>query len=305
MKPKISVVSPVYNEECNLDVFVQEVVVEIEKLEVPFEIIICNDGSEDGTKELLSLICEKDTRVKGINFSRNFGQHAAIAAGIHKSTGEFTIVLDGDLQDDPSAISNLLREAESGFDIVFVARTNRKVSKIYSLMQHIFYFFLNQISDLSFDSRIGNYSIINEKVRIAYVNLNGSIKYYPAALKWLGFKSSIVSSEQRARNPQSKTKYNLLSRSRLAFQVIVAHSRKPLKLAVVLGFLIAALGALLSFLVLWLYLQDNLNQPGWASTIVVIVTFSGIQLFTLGIFGLYIGEIFDSSQKKPLFIIEP
>jgi len=305
MKPKISVVSPVYNEECNLDQFVQEIVIEIEKLEVPFEIIICNDGSEDGTKELLSIICEKDTRVKGINFSRNFGQHAAIAAGIHKSIGEFTIIMDGDLQDDPSAIANLLREAESGSDIVFVARTNRKVSKIYSLMQHLFYFFLNHISDLSFDSRIGNYSIINQKVRVAYVNLNGSIKYYPAALKWLGFNSSIVSSDQRTRNPQSKTKYNLLSRFRLAFQVIVAHSRKPLKLAVVLGFLIAASGALLSFLVLWLYLQDNLNQPGWASTIVAIITFSGIQLFTLGIFGLYIGEIFDSSQKKPPYIIEP
>jgi dolichol-phosphate mannosyltransferase len=134
--------------------------------------------------------------------------------------------------------------------------------------------------------------------------LNGSIKYYPAALNWLGFTTSIVYSEQRARKSESKTKYNLFSRLRLAFQVIVAHSRKPLKLAVILGFIIAAVGILLSFWVLWLFLNDNLSQPGWASTIVAIISLSGLQLFTLGIFGLYIGEIFDSSQKKPQFIIE-
>jgi polyisoprenyl-phosphate glycosyltransferase len=304
MKPKVSIVSPVYNEESNLSEFVNQVVYELERISASFEVIICNDGSQDGTKLLLLNICKNDSRVKAINFSRNFGQHAAIAAGIQASTGEFIIVMDGDLQDNPSAISELLSEAESGVDIVFVARTNRKVSKLYSFLQRRFYLFLNMISDLSFDPRFGNFSIISEKVQKSYIDLNGSIKYYPAALNWLGYSTSIVFSEQRARNPQTKTKYNLFSRFRLAFQVILAHSRKPLKLAIILGFLIAAVGLLLSFFVLWLYLNDNLNQPGWASTIVAIISLSGLQLFTLGIFGLYIGEIFDSSQKKPQFIIE-
>jgi dolichol-phosphate mannosyltransferase len=304
MKPKVSIVSPVYNEESNLSEFVNQVVYELERISASFEVIICNDGSQDGTKLLLLNICKNDSRVKAINFSRNFGQHAAIAAGIQASTGEFIIVMDGDLQDNPSAISELLSKAESGVDIVFVARTNRKVSKLYSFLQRGFYLFLNMISDLSFDPRFGNFSIISEKVQKSYINLNGSIKYYPAALNWLGYSTSIVFSEQRARDPQTKTKYNLFSRFRLAFQVILAHSRKPLKLAIILGFLIAAVGLLLSFFVLWLYLNDNLNQPGWASTIVAIISLSGLQLFTLGIFGLYIGEIFDSSQKKPQFIIE-
>ena len=304
MKPKVSIVSPVYNEESNLSEFVNQVVYELERISASFEVIICNDGSQDGTKLLLLNICKNDSRVKAINFSRNFGQHAAIAAGIQASTGEFIIVMDGDLQDNPSAISELLSKAESGVDIVFVARTNRKVSKLYSFLQRRFYLFLNMISDLSFDPRFGNFSIISEKVQKSYINLNGSIKYYPAALNWLGYSTSIVFSEQRARDPQTKTKYNLFSRFRLAFQVILAHSRKPLKLAIILGFLIAAVGLLLSFFVLWLYLNDNLNQPGWASTIVAIISLSGLQLFTLGIFGLYIGEIFDSSQKKPQFIIE-
>jgi glycosyltransferase involved in cell wall biosynthesis len=304
MKPKVSIVSPVYNEESNVSEFVNQVVCELERISASFEVIICNDGSQDGTKLLLSNICKNDSRVKAINFSRNFGQHAAIAAGIQASTGEFIIVMDGDLQDDPSAISELLSKAESGVDIVFVARTNRKVSKLYSFLQRRFYLFLNLISDLSFDPRFGNFSIISEKVQKSYIDLNGSIKYYPAALNWLGYSTSIIFSEQRARNPQTKTRYNLSSRFRLAFQVILAHSRKPLKLAIILGFLIAAVGLLLSFFVLWLYLNDNLNQPGWASTVVAIISLSGLQLFTLGIFGLYIGEIFDSSQKKPQFIIE-
>jgi polyisoprenyl-phosphate glycosyltransferase len=305
MKPKVSVVSPVYNEENNLIEFVTQVTSELEKIEVTFEIIICNDGSQDRTKEILSTLCKNDSRIKGLNLSRNFGQHAAISAGIHQSTGKFVVVMDGDLQDDPSAISSLLREAESGFEIVFVARTNRKVSRFYLLMQRLFYFFLNQFSDLTFDQRFGNFSIISEKVRLSYIHLNGSIKYYPAALNWLGYKFSVVSSEQRERNPQSKAKYNLVSRFRLALEVIVAHSRKPLKLAIVLGFFIATLGVLLSFLVLWLHINGELTQPGWASTIVAIISFSGMQLFTLGIFGIYIGEIFDSSQKKPQYIIEP
>ena len=305
MKPKVSIVSPVYNEESNVSEFVNQVVYELERISASFEVIICNDGSQDRTKLLLSNICKNDSRVKAINFTRNFGQHAAIAAGIQASTGEFIIVMDGDLQDNPSAISELLSKAESGVDIVFVARTNRKVSKLYSFLQRRFYRFLSMISDLSFDPRFGNFSIISEKVQKSYIELNGSIKYYPAALNWLGYSTSIVFSEQRARNPQTKTKYNLYSRFRLAFQVILAHSRKPLKLAIILGFLIAAVGLLLSFFVLWLYLNDNLNQPGWASTIVAIISLSGLQLFTLGIFGLYIGEIFDSSQKKPQFIIEP
>jgi glycosyltransferase involved in cell wall biosynthesis len=304
MNPKVSIVSPIYNEQSSLSEFVNQVIFELEKISVPFEIIICNDGSQDETKLKLLNICKADSRVRAINFSRNFGQHAAIAAGVQASIGEYVVVMDGDLQDNPSTISELLRRADSGFDIVFVARTNRKVSRLYSLLQRNFYFFLNMISDLSFDPRFGNFSIINAKVRKAYIDLNGSIKYYPAALNWLGFSTSVVFSEQRSRKSETKTKYNLFSRLRLAFQVIVAHSRKPLKLAVILGFLIAVIGVLLSFWVLWLYLNDNLNQPGWASTVVAVISLSGLQLFTLGIFGLYIGEIFDSSQKKPQFIIE-
>ena len=305
MKPKVSIVSPVYNEEINLVELIRQVTIELEELNETFEIIICNDGSQDGTRELLSKLSKKDSRVKAINFSRNFGQHAAIAAGINQASGEFVVVMDGDLQDDPSTIPILLRQAKSGYDIVFVARTNRKVSRIYSIMQRFFYFFLNQISDLHFDPKFGNFSIISEKVRGSYLDLNGSIKYYPAALNWLGYDSTVVTSEQRKRNPQSKAKYNLQSRFRLAFQVILAHSRKPLKLAICFGFLIAVTGIFLSFLVLWLYLNDELNQPGWASLIVAIISLSGLQLFTLGIFGLYIGEIFDSSQKKPQYIIAP
>jgi glycosyltransferase involved in cell wall biosynthesis len=305
MNPKVSVVAPVYNEEDCLSEFISQVIFELEKISIPFEIVICNDGSQDGTKLLLAKICEDDSRVKKINLSRNFGQHAAITAGIYASIGEYTIVMDSDMQDDPSVISKLLHKAESGYDIVFVARTNRKVSGLYSLLQRIFYFFLNMVSDLTFDPRFGNFSIISKKVRKAYIDLNGSIRYYPAALNWLGFATSIVFCEQRARKSETKTKYNFFSRLRLAFQVIVAHSRKPLKLAVVLGFFIATVGFLLSFWVLWLHLNDSLTQPGWASTIVAIISLSGLQLFTLGIFGLYIGEIFDSTQKKPQFIIEP
>lgn len=303
MKPTVTVVSAAYNEEIALPEFINQLFCELEKLDVIFEIIICNDGSEDKTKELLSGISNQDSRITVINFSRNFGQHAAISAGVLHARGEYIVVMDCDLQDDPSIIRELLNEAKAGTDIVFVARTNREASYIYRSLQRLFYFILNLVSELSFDPRIGNFSIINRRVQKAYKELQGSIIYYPAALKWLGFKTSVVTAKQKSRNPVTRSRYNLLSRLKLALQVIVMHSRKPLKFAIVIGTLIALLGVILSFVILWMYLNDNLNQPGWASLMVSIISLSGIQLFTLGIFGLYIGEIFDLSGEKPQYII--
>ena len=137
----------------------------------------------------------------------------------------------------------------------------------------------------------------------SYLGLNGSISYYPAALNWLGFKSSVIMYEQGNRRAGTKTKYNFKSRARLAIEVIISHSRKPLRLAIFLGTFMAAVGLGLGILVFVMYLNNTLSQPGWASLFVAIVTLSGIQLFTLGIFGLYIGEIANSTQNKPQFVI--
>ena len=302
MSLKLSIVAPVYNEATVLETFISEIVTVLESINVPFEIILSNDGSTDETERIISRLAKRDSRILGINLSRNFGQHAAISAGINRALGDFIVVMDSDLQDDPEAIKHLLKEIERGFDIVFVARTNRKVSNLYTFFQFLFYKFLNLISDLSFDRRFGNYSIISKRVREAYINLNDSIKYYPAALRWLGFSTSNVNFEQRRRKIDTHPKYNFRSRLRLAFEIIVSHSRKPLHLAILLGGFIGRIGVCIGVVVLWLHVNNRLTQPGWASLFVTIITLSGGQLFTLGIFGLYIGDIANSSQRKPHYI---
>jgi glycosyltransferase involved in cell wall biosynthesis len=303
MKPVISIVSPIYNEAPILRKFIEQIIYEINILRVSYEIILVNDGSNDKTMDLMIKLAEENPRIIGINFSKNFGQHAAISAGLEKSSGIYTVVMDGDLQDDPGAIHSLLKRIELGFDIVFVARLKRKNSRIYKFLQFVFYFFLNKLSDLTFDSRVGNFSMISERVKDAYKDLNGSIKYYPAALNWLGFSSSTIEFEQRDRGIGSRSKYTFDKRIRLALEVIVSHSRKPLRLAVITGVVMASIGFILGFIVLWLYLENNLSQPGWASLFVAIISLSGIQLLTLGIFGLYLGEISKLAQSKPQYVI--
>lgn len=303
MKPFISIVSPVYNEAPILRKFIEQIIYEIDILKVSYEVILVNDGSNDKTLDLMFQLAEENPRIIGINFSKNFGQHAAIRAGLEKSSGMYTVVMDGDLQDDPGALHSLLKRIELGFDIVFVARLKRKNSKVYKFLQFVFYLFLNKLSDLTFDPRIGNFSIISERVRDAYKDLNGSIKYYPAALNWLGFSSSTIEFEQRYRGVGSRSKYTFGKRIKLALEVIISHSRKPLRLAVITGVVMASIGFILGFIVLWLYLENNLSQPGWASLFVAIISLSGIQLLTLGIFGLYLGEISKLAQSKPQYVI--
>jgi dolichol-phosphate mannosyltransferase len=181
---------------------------------------------------------------------------------------------------------------------------NRKPSRFYIIGQKFFYGFLSRISNLQFNPNFGNFSMISRRVLDSYLSLNGSIGFYPAAIKWLGFPSSTVDYQVRMRPPESNSKYTFTSRVRLALQVIISHSERPLRLIVLVGAFFAITGIILALIVFWAYFNGKLTQPGWPSLFVATVLFSGFQFLSLGSLGLYIAEINKVTKNRPLYVVE-
>ena len=188
----LSVVIPVYNESSLIDELVKRVKTNVKLITEDYEIIIVDDGSQDNTWNSIENEAKSENRIKGIKFSRNFGHHYAITAGLHNSNGEWVVVMDGDLQDRPEVIPELYKKAHEGFDVVFVSRQNRPEKLYYRIAQKIFYWILRSLSGVDFDSRQANFSIINKKVVEAYKNFPENARFYGSTIMWLGFKRTVV-----------------------------------------------------------------------------------------------------------------
>jgi len=195
----ISVVVPMLNEELIVSELVERVKKSLKELTNDYEIILIDDGSRDQTWLSITKICEKDSKIKKIKFSRNFGQHSAINAGIDIARGQWVVVMDGDLQDKPEVIPSLYAKATEGFDTVFVSRIKRNEALTYLIMQNMFYRILKHLSGIDFDRTQANFSIISRKVAEKSRRVQDNTKFYPSAIKSLGFKNSSVSALQGKR----------------------------------------------------------------------------------------------------------
>jgi dolichol-phosphate mannosyltransferase len=299
----LSVVIPVYNESSLIDELVKRVKTNVNLITEDYEIIIVDDGSQDNTWQAIEIEANKDKRLKGIKFSRNFGHHYAITAGLHNSIGEWVVVMDGDLQDRPEVIPKLYKKAQEGFDVVFVSRQNRPENLYYLIAQKMFYFILRTLSGMNFDSRQANFSIINKKVVKAFNKFSENARFYGSTIKWLGFKSTYIVADHGIRH-SGKTSYSLKKRLKLAFDIILSFSERPLKFAIGLGIIISISSL---FMGLWIFYGSvnwGYSVSGWASIIIAISLSTGIILIILGILGIYIGQIFKQVKQRPLFVIE-
>ena len=298
----LSVVIPVYNESSLIDELVKRVKTNIKLITEDYEIIIVDDGSQDDTWNLIELEAKSEDRIKGIKFSRNFGHHYAITAGLHNSDGEWVVVMDGDLQDRPEVIPDLYNKAQEGFDVVFVSRQNRPEKLYYRIAQKIFYWSLRLLSGLDFDSRQANFSIINKKVVVAFKNFPEYARFYGSTIKWLGFKRSYIVADH-GRRYSGKPSYTLRKRIRLASDIILSFSERPLKFAIGLGLFISTASLLIAFWICYRSIRWGFTVSGWPSLMVAIFFLGGIVLIVLGIIGIYLGRIFQEVKKRPLFII--
>ena len=234
----LSVVVPVLNEEMLIHELVKRIKLNVELITKDFEIIIVDDGSQDETWGEITKHAKQESRIKGYKFSRNFGHHYAITAGLRNAMGEWVVVMDGDLQDRPEVIPELYKKAQEGFDVVFVSRKNRPEKMYYRMAQKLFYFILRTLSGIKFDSSQANFSIISRKVVDAFNTFPENARFYASTIRWLGFKRSFVSADHGSRH-SGKPSYTLKKRFKLASDIILSFSERPLKFSIFIGIVIS------------------------------------------------------------------
>jgi Glycosyltransferases involved in cell wall biogenesis len=298
----LSIVSPVYRAENIVSELVKQIKLSVAPLTENFEIILVNDASPDQSWQAIRKECEKDCRVKGINLSRNFGQHYAITAGLSYSTGEWVVVMDCDLQDRPDEIPNLYQKAMEGWDSVFAQRTERCDSLTKRFFSKQFHSLFSYLTDTRQDPSVANFGIYHRSVIDAILAMNDQIRFFPTMVQWVGFRKYYLPVQHSTRF-EGKTTYNFISLCKLAINNILAFSDKPLRLTAKTGFTIATLSFITAIIYLGLYLAGKIEVLGFTTLILSIWFLAGIIIFILGILGLYVGKVFEKVKQRPSFII--
>jgi dolichol-phosphate mannosyltransferase len=301
--PFFSVVSPVYKAESIVHLLVEQTVHNIELITTDYEIILVEDGSSDNSWNEIVKECAANNKIKGIKLSRNFGQHYAITAGIEHANGEWIIVMDCDLQDRPEEITRLYEKTKEGFDIVLARRIERKDHFFKRFSSKAFYYILSYLTGTSQDPRIANFGIYHRKVIESINKLKEPIRYFPTMVKWVGFKKTLIDVEHGERAAGS-TSYNWNKLFRLALDIILANSDKPIKLIFKTGFVIALLSFLFGLYILYTYFIHKITVPGYTSLLVSIWFIGGMIMFVLGLIGLYVGKTFEGVKSRPIYLAD-
>lgn len=299
----VSVVVPVYNEEGVVEESYKRLKKVMDSIDESYEIIFVNDGSRDKTVEILRNICEKDSTIKLIDFSRNFGHQIAITAGMDYTEGDAIVVIDADLQDPPEVIPQMLEKWKEGFDVVYGKRIKRKGDTFFKkITAKMFYRFLRTMTEVDIPVDTGDFRLIDRKVCNALKQVNERNRYIRGIISWLGFKQTGVEFVREKRFA-GETKYPLKKMIKFAVDAITSFSYKPLKIATYIGGFISFLSFAYLIFVLCQRLFTASTQPGWASTIAVNLFFNGIVLVILGVIGEYVGRIYDEVKGRPLYVI--
>ena len=299
---EISVVAPIYNEEQTISEFVKQVTNTLNQISIDYEIILVDDGSDDNSWEKIKTEVISNSNIRGIKLSRNFGHHYAISAGLHKANAKWIVVMDSDLQDRPDVIKDLYSKAKEGYEVVFVSRINRPESFGYLFLQKIFYKLLNLFSGLKFNSRQANFSIIGHKVVDAFRQFPENARFYGSTIKWLGFKTTQINAPHGTRF-SGKPSYTFKKRVKLALDIILSFSDRPLKFAIYFGTFMASIAIIMSVWIVWGALNGEFVVLGWASLMASIFFVGGSILIVLGILGIYLGRVFNEVKNRPLYVI--
>jgi len=302
----LSVIVPCYNEEAVIAVTYERLKKTLTGLNNFSRIIFINDGSYDKTREILYGIAAEDPSVQVIHFSRNFGHQKAVAAGIHYCRSDLAVIIDADLQDPPELIPELVSKLEEEqANVVYCVRKSRaKESKFKLWTAKKFYRILNQMSEVQFPLDTGDFRLIDASIMREFNRFKEKGKYIRGIISWIGFKQVPFYYEREARYA-GETKYPLKKMLSFATIALLYFSKKPLMLAISLGFIAVVVGILMA---IWYVLGKIIGytnaETGWTSIMIAIIFFGGIQLLTIGVLGQYIGILFDEVKERPEYIIE-
>jgi polyisoprenyl-phosphate glycosyltransferase len=305
MKKLISIVIPVYFEEEVIEFTYIRVKEYLSGLPYRYEIVFVNDGSKDKSLEILKAIAKSDKTIKIISFSRNFGHQVAITAGIDEAAGDAIVVMDADLQDPPEVISEMLVKWEKGYDVVYAKRKQRNGESFFKkFTAQAFYRLLNKLTDIEIPLDTGDFRLMDKKIKYDLLKIREKNRFVRGIISWIGHNQTFVEYERPARFA-GETKYPLRKMLKFALDGITSFSVYPLKIALSVGFFSIVIAFFLFiYAISSLAFFPSATLPGWTSTIITTVFFGGVQLFTIGIIGEYIGRIFEESKKRPLYLID-
>jgi len=300
---KYSVVIPVFNEEENLPEMYRRLVAVMDRLDGPFEIVFVNDGSRDRSYEVMLRLHEKDSRVKILDFSRNFGHQIAITAGLDYASGEAVIIMDADLQDPPEVIPKLIEAWKSGSGVIYAVRIHRKGEGVFKLWTASgFYRLLKILSNIEIPMDAGDFRLLDKKVVEALRDVRERHRFVRGLISWVGFKQTSVHYEREERLT-GDTKYTLWKMIKFAIDGITSFSHVPLRLVTFLGFFCFASSFGVGCWVFYVKIFTDSAIPGWTSLSGIVLFLGGAQLLALGIIGEYLGRVFDEVKNRPLYIL--
>lgn len=299
---EISVVIPVYGCRACLEELHRRLGSALAAITQSYEIILVNDACPQNSWEVIKQIALKDPRVKGLDLSRNFGQIRAITAGLHHAGGDWVVVMDCDLQDQPEEIIRLYHKAQEGYDVVFARRAVRKDTFLKKLSSRVFYAIYSYFTAGAFDSTICNFSISRRMVMDGYKRMGDQNRAFTLFIKWMGFKSTAIDIDHDERG-SGKSSYTFKKQLHLALEIITTQSNKPLILSIKVGLSVALMSFLYALFIVVRYFTQGISVSGWASLIVSIYFVGGVILAQLGVLGLYIGYVFDQTKARPLYVV--
>lgn len=299
----LSIVVPLYNEESNIEQLYDRLNNTLLTITDKYEIIFVNDGSKDNTLNKIKSLCSKDSRVKLIDFSRNFGHEMANTAGLNYARGNAVVIMDADLQDPPELIKDMYSKYLEGYDLVYAKRKKReKETFIKKSTSKLFYRFLKYFSDIEIPLDTGDYRLMSRTIVDEFNKLKEHNRFFRGLTHWVGFNVTYVEFDRAPRNA-GETKYNLSKLTRLAIDAILSFSYKPLRVFNIIGLSMA----LFSFIsiIYWVILKIATGNPvaGWTSLVTIILLCSGVIMMQISIIGEYVARTYEEVKNRPLFII--
>lgn len=302
--PCLSIIVPIYNEEPSISELHRRLTLAAEGFGVTYELLFVNDGSRDRSGILLRTLAEQDSRIRIVDFARNFGHQIAITAGMDYAQGDAVVVIDADLQDPPEVIGPMLAKWREGYDVVYAIRERREGDTFFKRSTAaLFYRLLRRITSVDIPLDTGDFRLMSRRAIDAMKLFNERNRFVRGLVSWIGFRQTGITFVREERYA-GETKYPLKKMIRFALDGIVSFSFVPLQLATVFGFIASAL----SFLgILWaVYMRVFTNETiaGWTSLMVIVLFLGGVQMITLGIIGEYIGRIYDEVKRRPLYLVQ-
>ncbi|MDP9174010.1 MAG: glycosyltransferase family 2 protein [Planctomycetota bacterium] len=299
----VSIVAPIFNEQENLPALRQRVAAAMEASGEPWELVLVDDGSRDDSPRLLREFQKQDPRVKVITLSRNFGHQPAVTAGIHNARGDCVVLIDGDLQDPPEVIPQMVQKWKEGFQVVLGERTSRTEHGPRRIGFRLFYPILRRITDLPSTPDAGIFGLMDRVVVDEFNRLPERNRFIPGLRSWLGYRQAAVQYE-RADRAAGKPKQTLSHLIRYAADAMVSFSNRPLRAATWFGFSISGVAfAMAIYYFVTFFTQKKLAGGGFTTTIIFMLFLGGVQLISVGILGEYIGRIYEEVKQRPLYII--